>query len=581
MKVPIGINLADNKDVILDVMKLIESRLLIEATSGGGKSMTCRTFLEETFDLVPQIIFDKEGEFASLREKHDYILIGKGGDKPADIRTAQLLARKVLEMNASVIIDLYDLKPEEKHKYVRLFIEALIDAPKEFWGPRIVLIDEAHKFCPENGEGVSEAKPCIIELCEAGRKRGLGTVLVTQRIAKLDKSAVSECQNKIIGLTSWDDDRKRAAKELGFSSKEDIYTLAKLTPGEFYVVGPALSRDVIKVKINKAKTTHPKLGKGSVAKVPGATSKVRKMLEKLKDLPEEAIQEARTVADFKARIKQLEQEYRKLQQTNPAPKVDPKVIETYAEQQVAKALDKYSKDLAQEVETYKGNLKSGILSVLGNVSFNLSRLHPKKESKSFSKPLLIGRDKLVISTPPAEKAYRFAKEIVTKTVEEDERPLCRGEQEILKFLYLRPNNDFSKIQIGAMTGYSGTSGTFNTYVSRLTTKQYVAKKGNNYVITQLGAEAATDIPNVDKDISEKQALENWLGRLGVGPRKIYESLLESPDKEFSKEEVLERTGFSNSGTFNTYISNLCTLGLVVRTRDTLKINPEILGICLT
>ena len=123
MKVNIG------RGIYLDVSRLVESRAIVQASSGGGKSMTLRTILESTFGLVPHIILDVEGEFSTLREKYDYILAGKGGDIPVDTRTAQLLARKMLELNASIIIDLYELKHSDKHRFMRLFLEALIDAP--------------------------------------------------------------------------------------------------------------------------------------------------------------------------------------------------------------------------------------------------------------------------------------------------------------------------------------------------------------------------------------------------------------------------------------------------------------------
>ena len=194
--VSIGKHTEGRGDLKIDIGRLIETRLLIQASSGGGKSMTLRTILENTFGKTPHIILDTEGEFSTLREKYDYVLCGQGGDIPADPRTAQLLAQKMLELNASIIIDLYELKHLDRHRFVKLFLETLINAPKELWGPRLIVIDEAHQYCPEKGFGTSEAWETVIELCEKGRKRGLGTILATQRLSKLSKDAAAECQNK-------------------------------------------------------------------------------------------------------------------------------------------------------------------------------------------------------------------------------------------------------------------------------------------------------------------------------------------------------------------------------------------------
>lgn len=72
---------------------LIESRLLIQSNSGGGKSWAIRRLLEQTYGQVQQIVLDLEGEFSTLRAKFDYIVAGKDGDTPAHPSSAKLLAR--------------------------------------------------------------------------------------------------------------------------------------------------------------------------------------------------------------------------------------------------------------------------------------------------------------------------------------------------------------------------------------------------------------------------------------------------------------------------------------------------------
>src|SRR6266576_5828106 len=94
-------NISLNQSVTLDLPTLLDTRLLVQANSGGGKSWLLRRLLEQSQGKVQQIVIDLEGEFATLREKYDYILAAKGGDTPADPRSAALLARKILELNVS------------------------------------------------------------------------------------------------------------------------------------------------------------------------------------------------------------------------------------------------------------------------------------------------------------------------------------------------------------------------------------------------------------------------------------------------------------------------------------------------
>ena len=76
-----------NDDTEIDLEKLIETRLLFFANSGSGKSWAFRKLLEEVNNKVMVVIIDVEGEYKTLREKYDYLLIGGDGD----IRNLDLL----------------------------------------------------------------------------------------------------------------------------------------------------------------------------------------------------------------------------------------------------------------------------------------------------------------------------------------------------------------------------------------------------------------------------------------------------------------------------------------------------------
>ena len=560
MKVNIG------RGIYLDVSRLVESRAIVQASSGGGKSMTLRTILESTFGLVPHIILDVEGEFSTLREKYDYILAGKGGDIPVDTRTAQLLARKMLELNASIIIDLYELKHSDKHRFMRLFLEALIDAPKELWGPRLVVIDEAHQFCPEKGSGTSEAWETVIDLCEKGRKRGLGSILATQRLSKLSKDAAAECQNKIIGLANIDIDRERAARELGFTRKEDIISLRDLEPGEFYCIGPALCRTVTKTLIHQAKTSHPKIGK-RVVKAPVATMKVRRLLDQLRDLPQEAEKEIKTQADMLAEIRRLRSELK----AKPAPVL---AVSTISKREIMleKMVEQYTQILSRARVKVGASLEELKIildpkSVTG-IRLQWGKVEPVPKS---SKPTPDFHPQPV---SPEKYFPTFTDQVRPAG---DDKPLGGSEREILGFLLLNPEKYFTKQQIGAMIHRAWRGGSFATYISRLRSRGYV--DGSKSIrITEQGVRTANEL-GIQASEDSKVGLEKWLTKLGGGAKKIYEVVLSDPDRIFSKEELGAATNLeSRGGSFNTYISRLCTLGLIVRDNGGIRFNPEIQNI---
>ena len=53
-------------DVDLDLQRLITTRMLLQANSGGGKSWALRRILEQSHGEVQQIVIDVEDEFYTL-----------------------------------------------------------------------------------------------------------------------------------------------------------------------------------------------------------------------------------------------------------------------------------------------------------------------------------------------------------------------------------------------------------------------------------------------------------------------------------------------------------------------------------
>lgn len=325
-------------DVIVDLDRLITGRMLVQANSGGGKSRALRHLLEQTHGRVQHLVLDPEGEFASLREQFPYVLAGREGDVPTDPRSAKLLCRRLVELGASAVIDLYDLTLADRRKFVRLFLDELLHLPRALWRPLLVVIDEAHVFAPERGSGESESTEAVITLCTQGRKRGYCAVLATQRLSKLHKDAAAELLNKMIGRTGLDVDVKRAGDDLGFD-KEQRQTLKSLTPGTFYTYGPAIAGAVTLVRTGAVVTSHPEAGRVS-APPPPAPAAVQALLGELRDLPQRAEEEARTVADLERQVRDLRTQLRRAQSDatgREAAAPDPAAVERAVTEAVARA----------------------------------------------------------------------------------------------------------------------------------------------------------------------------------------------------------------------------------------------------
>lgn len=522
----------------IDVDKLIESRLLVQANSGAGKSWAIRRLLEQTYAHVPQIVIDVEGEFHTLREKFDYVLAGqKGGDCPADIKSAALLARRLLELNVSAIVDIYELGAQ-RTLFVRRFLESLVNAPRELWHPLLVVVDEAHMFCPEAGH--SESAAAVIDLMTRGRKRGFCGVLATQRIAKLHKDAAAEANNKLIGRSSLDIDMKRAASELGFTMREEIQRLRTLPPGVFYGFGPAIADIVTEIKIGDVQTTHPKAGQRAMTPTP-PREKVKKILAQLADLPHEAEEEARTAVEQRAKIKSLEAELRLAKKAAPEPKIVERPILTPSE------IAHFTK------------LSSSFSEAISKLNETIARA--ASPAKTFAHKTVE-----TLAKPPTKTALQLALDNglkrPTKTpsvfVHSSNGDLPAGEEMILRALIQYPKG-LQRSQLGVLTTYKRS--TRDAYIARLREKGLVDTNLAYVFATDAGRE---QLPNAEPLPTGEALRDFWYRELPHGECQVLTVLVSAYPNSIDKALIDEHTGFQRS-TRDAYLSRLAAKELVVNT----------------
>jgi hypothetical protein len=537
-----------NRDTEIDLPKLIDSRLLVQANSGGGKSWLLRRILEQSHGKVQQIVLDPEGEFATLREKYDYLLAGKGGDVPAEPRSAAMLAHKLLELGVSAIIDLYELRAQERKAFVRLFLDAMVDAPKDLWHPVMVVLDEAHVFAPE--KDVSEASSAVKDLATRGRKRGYCAVLATQRISKLAKDAAAECNNKLIGRSSIDIDMKRAAYELGFTTHEQLLSLRSLKPGEFFAFGPALSDEVKKVMVGDVQTTHPKAGARIATKVVPPTDKIKAALKKLTDLPQEAEKELRTSAELRQEVATLRRELTIAKRAPGAPSVRIERIEVpTVGKRALKGLEEATVKGRAAVKAVK-EYAAVIDTSVSKLSAELAKVAARRVvPRPFAQPVQTSRE--VVARP----APTFR--------DPDAEPLMGPEQRILDAIaWMETIGIVESEQVGVafLAGYTYGGGAFNNPKGKLRSRGLVDYRDNRIVLTEEGRKLAK-IPEAPLNTEE---LHNAvLARLPGPEKKLLKELLAVYPQDLSNEELAERSGYmSNGGAFNNPKGRLRTLGLV-------------------
>lgn len=243
--------------VRFDIEELLATRLLVQGNSGSGKSHLLRRLLEESAGMVQQVVIDPEGDFVSLADVFDHVVIDGAAYSPPEI---EALARRCREHRASVVLALEGLEVEQQIRCAAQFINALFDAPREFWFPALVVVDEAQMFAPSVAGEIGEdtrrmTLSAMTNLMCRGRKRGLAGIVATQRLAKLAKNVAAEASNFLMGRTFLDIDMQRAADLLGMERRQ-AERIRDLERGHFLALGPAISRRPVAVKIGPVQTGH-------------------------------------------------------------------------------------------------------------------------------------------------------------------------------------------------------------------------------------------------------------------------------------------------------------------------------------
>lgn len=270
----------DGSPAVLDLDKLIGTHLCIQGNSGAGKSGAIRRLLEVTHGKLQHIVLDVEDEFYTLRERFDYMIAGgDNGDCAANVNNAAALAMTILKTGYSAVVQINNLQIDQRREFIAIFLDTLLSAPKEYWRPALIVLDESQMYAPQVGQVASSA--AVISLMTLGRKRGFTGVLATPRISSISKDATGPVNNWLMGRIGQPADRRATADALGFRANSDeARGLMRLKTRQFWAFGPALSIEPTQIKIGDVQTTVIKAGQVGVPTAP-APAAMRKILAEL------------------------------------------------------------------------------------------------------------------------------------------------------------------------------------------------------------------------------------------------------------------------------------------------------------
>lgn len=567
-----------NPGIEINVEKLLASRMLIQGASNSGKSHLIRRIAEcITHTRVQQIIIDPEGEFETLRQKFDFVLVGKGtsADIPISVRYAETIAVKLLETGVSAIIDLSDIRNDEKIAFVHLFVQAINNASKSMYHPCIIYIDEAHKFCAEGNK--NECASAVIDLCSLGRKRGYCAVLATQRLSKLHKDAAAELNNKMIGFSNLDNDIKRSGDELGFSGKIQNNQIKDLQTGEFFTYGPAISRLITQFKSTATETEHLSPGKRITTAI--ATPKaIQRILSKLNSIPQEAEQEISSRKQMQAEITRLQGEILRLTGENTGAanqNLVPDEVENLREEinMLTGQIDVQNENYAniyqlmlkyRNIAIEQKNSFDKIDSVVNNAR---NTVIPEFEPSEKTKPVF---KKMVKLWPVNSGSQKREVKTISPAIAVNGTDLPVGELKILTACAQNPLG-VTREQLTVFTGYKRSSR--DAYLQRLRTKGYIQEQDKRILATGTGTGVLG--PDFLPLPTGRKLQEYWAGTLPAGELVIFKAVISMYPQFVTRDTISKETTYKRSSR-DAYIQRLKVKELItVNSHGHIKASPHL------
>lgn len=309
----------------------VTQKVAFLGTSGSGKTYGAGLLVEGLIEIGGQVvIIDTVGNWWGLRFARDGvgpglkipILGGDYGDLPLQPTHGAEIAETVANTIDSMIIDVSDFEDGELRRFVTQFAKTLLRAKKRSPGPVMIVWEECQDVIPQTMFG-DDAKMvgAVQRLIKRGRNYGIGTALISQRTAAVNKGCLNQIETLFAFRTTAPLDRKAISDWTDHVGAEPVATargqnrpqrltdrLHELATGACIVYSPHVLERLEILKFNEKRTFD-------ASKTPDDEDEafpVRVLppvnLTELKKRLDLVVQEAKEndVASLKMRIKELE-----------------------------------------------------------------------------------------------------------------------------------------------------------------------------------------------------------------------------------------------------------------------------------
>lgn len=509
-------------------MDAVTKTYAILAQRRKGKTYTANVMAEEMVKVgIPWVALDPTGAWWGLRAGKDggskgglpvYVFGGQHGDLPLEETSGKVIADLVVDQPGHYILDVSEFPSKAaQRRFATDFGERLFQRKAKKREVVHVFIDEADLFVPQKiPKGHEKMVGIYEEIVRRGGIRGIGTTMISQRSAIVNKNVLEQLDALIILRIVGPRDQKAILEFVEAEGDEDEVaelkaTIKRLKLGEAWFWEPGSEPPIfLKVQIRERRTfnssaTPDASHKNQVVKM----SKVD--LDHLRGQIEATIEQA--IAE------------------------DPKILQ-HKIREKDREIDRLVEELAEAEQTKKEvEVKVPVLS-----PDVIELLKKSNEANQFLGP------------QSEEWNDDFQWDKATKA--------------IMTVLF-QFDGSREKKQLAVLAGYSSKGGGFNNALGKLRSAGLIEGSG---IITTTGLADSLDF-EFDPLPRGEELFDYWTSKLGKAEREILTALYAADGATMSKQEIAEgtETGYNpTGGGFNNALGALRTRDLIEGRGDSIK-----------
>jgi hypothetical protein len=563
-----------SEDLSLPVDVATQTTLIV-GKRGSGKSTTAARVVEQLLRAkVPVAILDPVDSWWGLKAARDgvgqglsvYVFGGRHADLPLEPGAGALIAEFLCEHRAPLVLSCKHLSGLERSRFMVDFAMTLFR--KWTGGVLHLVLEEAHELAPQNppkGEKAEEMLGAFKRLWKLGRSTGIGGTAITQRPASLHKDITTQSEILVVHRTIGPQDVEAVRQWIKYhqQGEEILPELAHLKTGEAFVWAPEFPEDtpigLRRVQVLPRETfdssSTPKHGEHRAE--PGDLAAVD--LKKLRTKMAATIERAK--ADDPKELRKTIADLRKQLAAKPvaaqapvAPKIVEKAIlkdaqiarlEAVAEKLLGIGEGPMAK-LWERVEANRRELAVMASEIRAAIAVHQDSQYAKPSASVV--PRRGGNGLAPVQRPPAP--------VVPRPV--GDATIGKGERIIMEAIRDR-RAPASAEYLTVVTGYKKSSR--NTYLQRLQASYWIAREGDDWVLTAAGIDEVGEPEALDADKLRK----SYIDKLPKGEAGILNALFGAYPDGMAREEVGGDVYKKSSR--NTYLQRLSARGLVVAQRD--------------